>query len=51
MLYLVMDNLSAHCTPEFKRYCKKKCKGLIGYTPKGCTDICQPVDKGIGKGQ
>ncbi|CAB1117836.1 unnamed protein product [Ectocarpus sp. CCAP 1310/34] len=46
---LVMDNLLAQTTDEFKEYLAKECNTLAWYGPSECTDEVQPVDAGAGR--
>ncbi|CAB1106944.1 unnamed protein product [Ectocarpus sp. CCAP 1310/34] len=46
---LIMDNLHAQTTDEFKEYLAKECNTLAWYGPSECTDEVQPVDAGAGR--
>ena len=47
---LVMDNLSGHCTPEFRATAWDSTPRVhIMYTPADCTDACAVTDDGLGK--
>lgn len=46
---LIMDNLHAQTTDEFKEYLAKHCNTLAWYGPSECTDEVQPVDAGAGR--
>ncbi|CAB1100003.1 unnamed protein product [Ectocarpus sp. CCAP 1310/34] len=43
---LIMDNLHAQTTDEFKEYLAKHCNTLAWYGSSECTDEVQPVDAG-----
>ncbi|CAB1106958.1 unnamed protein product [Ectocarpus sp. CCAP 1310/34] len=46
---LIMDNLHAQTTDEFKEYLAKHCNTLAWYRPSECTDEVQPGDAGTGR--
>ncbi|CAB1099646.1 unnamed protein product [Ectocarpus sp. CCAP 1310/34] len=46
---LIMENLHAQTTDEFKEYLAKHCNTLAWYGPSVCTDEVQPVDAGAGR--
>ncbi|CAB1107559.1 unnamed protein product [Ectocarpus sp. CCAP 1310/34] len=46
---LIMDNLHAQMTDEFKEYLAKECNTLAWYGPSQCTDEVQSVDAGAGR--
>ncbi|CBJ33249.1 C2H2 zinc finger protein [Ectocarpus siliculosus] len=46
---LIMDNLHAQTTDEFKGYLAKQCNTLAWLGPAECTDEVQPVDAGAGR--
>ncbi|CAB1113736.1 unnamed protein product [Ectocarpus sp. CCAP 1310/34] len=46
---LIMDNMHAQTTDEFKEYLGKHCNTLAWYGPSECTDEVQPVDAGAGR--
>ncbi|CAB1106732.1 unnamed protein product [Ectocarpus sp. CCAP 1310/34] len=45
---LIMDNLHAQTTDDFKEDLAKHCNTLAWYGPSECTDEVQPVDAGAG---
>ncbi|CAB1117355.1 unnamed protein product [Ectocarpus sp. CCAP 1310/34] len=46
---LIMDNLHAQTTDEFKGYLAKQCNTIAWLGPAECTDEVQPVDAGAGR--
>ena len=46
---LLMDNLHAQTTDEFKEYLAKHCNTLAWFFPANNTDEVQPVDAGLGR--
>ncbi|CAB1103677.1 unnamed protein product [Ectocarpus sp. CCAP 1310/34] len=46
---LIVDNLHAPTTDEFKEYLAKHCNTLAWYGRSECTDEVQPVDAGAGR--
>ncbi|CAB1106446.1 unnamed protein product [Ectocarpus sp. CCAP 1310/34] len=46
---LIMNNLHAQTTDEFREYLAKECNTLAWYGPSECTDEVQPVDTGAGR--
>ncbi len=44
-----LDNLSAHCHPDFRWYAKHETNSLLIYTPEDCTDLCAVTDAGLEK--
>ena len=45
---LLLDNLEAHCTEEFKVAARDQ-KGLVWYSLADGTDLWQPVDAGYAQ--
>ena len=46
---LGMDNLGAHCHPDFRYFARTQANTLLLYTPEDCTDLCAVTDAGLGK--